>query len=149
MAVIKVLKLCYENRDFWLNREKHIVALGFARPRALRALGLACLSHSRALRALEWLSPLSLGPLGNTAAGACQRPDDLLLNIVRYLLFRTTNCLFAVKCQLKSFDSRIKCGVKKSKLSNLVLVFLVLSDFSSFRFFTVEQTLILVRCYRQ
>ena len=135
MAVIKVLKLCYENRDFWLNREKHIVALGFARPRALRAL--------------EWLSPLSLGPLGNTAAGACQRPDDLLLNIVRYLLFRTTNCLFAVKCQLKSFDSRIKCGVKKSKLSNLVLVFLVLSDFSSFRFFTVEQTLILVRCYRQ
>ena len=30
MAVIKVLKLCHENRDFWLNREKHIVALASA-----------------------------------------------------------------------------------------------------------------------
>ena len=76
LAVIKVLKLCHENRDFWLNREKHIVALAsaetktasFAHPRALRALGLACFGHSRALRALEWLSPMFLGPSGNTAA---------------------------------------------------------------------------------
>ena len=30
LAVIKVLKLCHENRDFWLNREKHIVALASA-----------------------------------------------------------------------------------------------------------------------
>ena len=49
--------------------------LSFARPRALRALGLACFGHSRALRALEWPYPMSIGPSGNTAAGACQRPD--------------------------------------------------------------------------
>ena len=31
LVVIKVLKLCHENRDFWPNREKHIVALASAK----------------------------------------------------------------------------------------------------------------------
>ena len=31
LAVIKVFKLRLENRDFWLNREKHIVALASAK----------------------------------------------------------------------------------------------------------------------
>ena len=30
MADIKVFKLYHENRNFWLNREKHIVALASA-----------------------------------------------------------------------------------------------------------------------
>ena len=51
--------MCHENRDFWLNREKHIVALASAKT------GTQLSSSS--------------GPSGgNTAAGACQRPDKLI-----------------------------------------------------------------------
>ena len=69
LTVIKVLELCHENRDFWLNREKHIVALASAETKTeLCSNSGPSGSRTRVFR------PLS-GPSGNTAAGACQRPD--------------------------------------------------------------------------
>ena len=63
---------------------KYIFIGRIVRPRALRALGLAFFGHSRALRALEWPYPMSLGPSGNTAAGACQRPDNISCDLLLF-----------------------------------------------------------------
>ena len=82
MTVIKVLELCHENRDFWLNREKHIVALASAETKTeLCSSSGPSGPRTRVFRPLSGPSgprvavSYALGPSGNTAAGACQRPD--------------------------------------------------------------------------
>ena len=62
LVVIKVLKLCHENRDFWLNREKHIVALASAKT----GTGLCSSSGPSGPRTREF-KPLS-GPSGPRVA---------------------------------------------------------------------------------
>ena len=82
LVAIKVLKLCQENHDFRLNREKHIVALASAKTGTW-----LCSSSGPSGPRTRVFQPLSgpsgprvtvsfvFWPSGNTAAGACQRPD--------------------------------------------------------------------------
>ena len=92
-------------------------ALSFARPRALRALGLACFGHSRAL---EWPCPLSSGPSGprprchpsgdNTAAGACQRPDNDSTNYKAYSEIDMTRLKIPERTNVCKMNVHAKCA---------------------------------------